>query len=450
MPKAVEINIDGLVGPTHNYSGLSIGNIASTQHKAAPSNPRAAALQGLQKMKALMDLGVPQMVCPPHERPHMSFLQGLGFTGTDAKIVASALTTWPALFANSVSASNMWMANAATVSPSSDTKDKKVHFTPANLTSKLHRSLEGPFTSVLLKKLFRSEKYFVHHPPLHGHPTLGDEGAANHTRFCREVGKPGVHLFVYGKKSFLQGEEPRRYPARQTLEASQCVALNHGIKEGQVVFAQQSPLAIDSGVFHNDVVSVGHENWLLYHDKSFVDTSRVLDDLRRKYFDLTGHELSVLSVPESRVPLAEAIRTYLFNTQIVTLPNGSKVLIAPKECEESPTVKRFLGEISGKETSPIQQVVYFDLRQSMQNGGGPACLRLRVTLTENERKAAHSGAFLTDTLYPKLCRWVEKHYRDRLVLDDFADPKFLKEVRTALDELTKLLRLGSIYPFQTS
>ena len=34
--------------------------------------------------------------------------------------------------------------------------------------------------------------------------------------------------------------------------------------------------------------------------------------------------------------------------------------------------------------------------------------------------------------------------------DDLADPKLLEESRAALDELTKLLQIGSVYEFQRS
>ena len=83
---AIEANFDGLVGPTHNYGGLSFGNVASLNNQAQASNPKAAAKQGLVKMKALADMGFVQGVLAPHERPHMPTLKSLGFTGTDAQI----------------------------------------------------------------------------------------------------------------------------------------------------------------------------------------------------------------------------------------------------------------------------------------------------------------------------------------------------------------------------
>ena len=53
MHTAREFNFDGLVGPSHNYAGLSFGNVASFSNVKSASNPKQAALQGLAKMRAL-------------------------------------------------------------------------------------------------------------------------------------------------------------------------------------------------------------------------------------------------------------------------------------------------------------------------------------------------------------------------------------------------------------
>ncbi|TWY25023.1 N-succinylarginine dihydrolase, partial [Serratia marcescens] len=127
-----EVNFDGLVGPTHHYAGLSFGNEASTQHQNSVSNPKLAAKQGLLKMKALADLGFQQGVLPPQERPHLPMLRRLGFSGSDEAVLAQAMRQSPRLLSALSSASCMWTANAATVSPSADSADGKVHFTAAN------------------------------------------------------------------------------------------------------------------------------------------------------------------------------------------------------------------------------------------------------------------------------------------------------------------------------
>ncbi|MEA1080828.1 N-succinylarginine dihydrolase [Marinobacter qingdaonensis] len=441
---AVEANFDGLVGPTHNYAGLSWGNVASKTNVSAESNPREAALQGLAKMKRLADRGYVQGILPPHERPHIPTLRALGFTGTDRQILERAAKENPSILAAVSSASTMWTANAATVSPSADTGDHRVHFTPANLSAKFHRSIEHRVTGRALKAIFADDSYFAHHPALPSVSHFGDEGAANHTRLCGRYGEPGVELFVYGQVAFNeQAPAPRKFPARQTLEASQAIARLHGLKDQGVVFAQQNPDAIDAGVFHNDVIAVGNGNTLFYHDMAFLDEAQVLADLRAR---LTGAELDTVRVSSAEVPIEDAVASYLFNSQLLNTADGM-MLAVPGECREIASVSRYLDELV-KSGGPITSVEVFDVKQSMRNGGGPACLRLRVVLNDDELSAMHRGVLLTDDLYERLTTWVKGHYRDRLSQEDLADPMLLDEVRKALDELTGILGLGSIYDFQ--
>ena len=442
---AIEANFDGLVGPTHNYAGLSWGNVASKSNLNAVSNPRQAALQGLQKMKRLADQGFVQGVLPPHERPHIPTLKALGFRGSDADILAAVAESNPVVLAAVASASCMWTANAATVSPSADTADHRVHFTPANLSAKFHRSIEHVVTGRALKSIFADEAYFAHHPALPAVSQFGDEGAANHTRLCSDYGQPGVELFVYGQAAFDENAPaPARYPARQTLEASQAIARLHGLSDAHTVFAQQNPAAIDAGVFHNDVIAVGNGNVLFYHEQAFLDEDRVMADLRSR---LTGTELRAVRVTETEVPLTDAVASYLFNSQLLTRPDGGMLLAVPGECREIRAVSRYLDQLVAGD-GPIDQVAVFDVKQSMRNGGGPACLRLRVALTDAELAAMDSGVLMTDALYERLTTWVNAHYRDSVSQADLADPMLLDEGRKALDELTGILGLGSIYDFQ--
>jgi len=441
---AVEANFDGLVGPTHNYAGLSLGNVASKSNVNAVSNPREAALQGLAKMKRLADRGYVQGILPPHERPHIPSLKALGFSGTDAQILERAAKSSPSILAAVSSASSMWTANAATVSPSADTSDHRVHFTPANLSAKFHRSIEHGVTGRTLKSIFADEGYFAHHRALPSVSHFGDEGAANHTRLCGRYGEPGVELFVYGQAAFNeQAPAPEKYPARQTLEASQAIARLHGLKDGARVFAQQNPAAIDAGVFHNDVIAVGNGNTLLYHDMAFLNEEQVLSDIRAR---LKGAELEAVRVSSAEVPLEDAVASYLFNSQLLNTPDGM-LLAVPGECREVASVSQYLDKLLAA-GGPITAVEVFDVKQSMRNGGGPACLRLRVVLNDDELHAMHRGVILTDALYERLTTWVEAHYRDQLAREDLADPMLLDEVRKALDELTGILGLGSIYDFQ--
>ncbi|PAV26526.1 succinylarginine dihydrolase [Tamilnaduibacter salinus] len=442
---AQEANFDGIVGPTHNYAGLSSGNVASQSNRNAVSNPREAALQGLAKMKRLADRGFLQGVLPPHERPHLPTLRHLGFSGSDADVLRQVSQQQPSLLAAVSSASAMWTANAATVSPSADTRDHRVHFTPANLNDKFHRSIEHDVTGRALKAIFTDEAYFAHHHSLPPVSAFGDEGAANHTRLCSQYGEPGVELFVYGRSGFdASAPKPSRYNARQTLEASQAIARMHGLHDGRTVFAQQNPAAIDAGVFHNDVIAVGNGNALFYHEQAFLDEPRLLDDLNAA---MPNGDLRTVRVPASDVPMGDAVSSYLFNSQLLTGPDGGMTLLVPGECQETASVKAYLDRLMASD-GPITSVEVADLRQSMRNGGGPACLRLRVVLTGDEIAAMHDGILLTDSLYKRLVTWVEGHYRDEITPDDLADPMLLEESRHALDELTGILGLGSIYEFQ--
>lgn len=441
-----EANFDGLVGPTHNYAGLSVGNVASLSNAKNSSSPRQAAKQGLSKMKALHDLGMVQGVLAPQERPDVYTLRRLGFTGTDAQVIAKAAKQAPAVLRAVCSASSMWTANAATISPSADTHDGKVHFTPANLTNKFHRSLEPVTTGRILQAMFRDPAHFAHHTHLPDNDHFGDEGAANHTRLCSAYGKRGVELFVFGRYAFDSSQPaPKRFPARHTLEACEAVARLHGLSGEHVVYMQQNPDVIDQGVFHNDVIAVGNQNVLFYHQQAFVDTQNKLNELRRKFGNET--DLHLIEVKDSDVSVSEAIKTYLFNTQVITLPSGEMAIIAPTECQESHAVSSYLAALVQQHT-PIRHVHYYDVKQSMRNGGGPACLRLRVALSEQEKQAVNPNVLMNDALFSTLNQWVDKHYRDQISEADLADPQLLDESRSALDELTQILGLGSVYQFQ--
>lgn len=441
---AVEANADGLVGPTHSYVGLSPGNLASERNKGAASNPRAAALQGLAKMKRLADLGLPQFVLPPQERPHAPVLKALGFPGaTDAQVIESAWKIAPAVAAAASSASAMWAANAATVTPSADALDGRVHLTPANLVSNLHRSLEPEQTTRALRRLFPDTRRFAVHDPLPAVSHFGDEGAANHVRLCADHGEAGVNLFVWGREAWEHWTG--RFPARQTLEASEAVARRHGAH--RPVFVRQARSAIEAGVFHNDVVCVGARTCLLFHERAFEDKRLALDGIRRAADGAFQPEF--VEIAEADLPLEEAVRSYLFNSQLVSLPGESRLtLIAPTETQENPKAHAAAQALLTS-NGPIGRVEYIDVRQSMRNGGGPACLRLRVVLNETELHRTNSFQRLDDGLYPRLEQWIGRWYREELLPADLADPQLLEESRHALDQLTAILNLGSdFYPFQ--
>ncbi|MRW93428.1 N-succinylarginine dihydrolase [Duganella sp. FT80W] len=441
---AREFNFDGLVGPSHNYAGLSFGNVASFSNVKSASNPRLAALQGLAKMRALAARGFGQALLPPQDRPNFRLLRSVGFTGSDAEVLARAAKEAPVILACAYSASPMWTANAATVSPSADSADGRLHFTAANLNNKLHRAFEHTQSARALRAIFKDEKHFAVHDALPGTPAFGDEGAANHTRLCKDHGSAGVEVFVYGRTEFdAAASAPKKYPARQTLEASQAVARLHGLSAERTVYVQQNPDVIDQGVFHNDVIAVGNANALFYHEQAFADEAGALDQLRRALAGVDT-DLKAIRVDTDRVPVADAVASYLFNSQLLSKDNGKMALVIPQECQEVASVANYLeGLVAGG--SVIDELIHFDLRQSMRNGGGPACLRLRVALTDAEAAAMHQGVVMTEALYHTLVVWVEKHYRDRLGPADLADPQLAIEVHTALEELSRILGLPGLY-----
>ncbi len=440
---AVEANADGLIGPTHSYAGLSPGNLASSLNAGEASNPRAAVLQGLDKMKRLADLGLPQFVLPPHERPHIPFLRSLGFTGSDAAVLEQAWKDAPSFAAAACSASPMWAANAATVTPSADAADGRVHLTPANLVTNLHRSLEARQTKRALDALFPDPARFAIHDALPAVGHLADEGAANHVRLCADHGQPGVNLLVWGREAWEHWDGP--WPARQTREASEAVARRHGASG--VVLARQSRAAIAGGTFHNDVVCVGALQTLFFHELAFEHTARTLDAIRTA---ADGRfEPVFVEVSAADLPLSDAIASYLFNSMLVQIPGEDRLtLICPTETRDNAR-SHAVAEALAASNGPIGRVEYVDVRQSMKNGGGPACLRLRVALTEEELAATNPAMRMTEELHARLSIWAAAWYRDRLAPADLGDPALLDESRGALDELTAILGLGGgFYPFQ--
>jgi succinylarginine dihydrolase len=437
-----EYNFDGLVGPTHNYAGLSVGNLASLAHEGQVSSPRRAALQGLEKMRFVASLGVGQAVLPPQPRPSLRTLRALGFTGKDEAVVRHAATEAEALLRLVSSAAAMWTANAATVAPSEDSADKKMHLTPANLAAMFHRSLEADTTFAVLGRIFEDARHFSVHAPLPGGAHLADEGAANHTRLA-VPGRPAVHLFAWGRSSFRPSTVPVRFPARQTQEASEALARLHALAPGACLFPQQAPAGIDAGAFHTDVLAVGNDSFLMLHALAFLETEALLHTLKTKL----GSSFQYVLADENELPATDAVQAYPFNSQVLTLPGGGMCIVAPKESEERPKARAFLERVLA-EDNPVQAVHYLDVRESMNNGGGPACLRLRVRLTDEERAAVRARVFYDEALHADLEAWVRRHYRERLAPDDLRDPALAKESMAALDALTGLLRLGSVYDFQ--
>ncbi|MGN3973599.1 N-succinylarginine dihydrolase [Tsuneonella sp. SYSU-LHT278] len=409
----IEINFDGIVGPSHNYAGLSLGNLAATAHAGDVSYPRAAALQGLAKMRHNMALGLAQGFFVPLPRPNADFLRRLG----------ADESTDPALTAAAWSASSMWTANAATVSPSPDTRDGRCHLTPANLVTMPHRAQEAKDTARQLRLAFADESRFVVHQPVP--PSFGDEGAANHMRFCESHDGPGVEVFVYGRGG-------GSFPARQHEQASRAVARLHRLDPGKAVFVEQNPAAIAAGAFHNDVVAVANGRVLFTHAEAFADQSAAYEAIRNAF-----PALEVVEVPSSAVTLAEAIRSYLFNAQLVTLPAGDTALIVPGECTEVDAVSRYLATLVAG-NGPIRRVLPVDVRQSMANGGGPACLRLRVVA---DPTTIDQRFLLDEAKADRIEEVLTRHWPETINPADLGQPDLVADVVMARTRLLETLDL---------
>ena len=181
----------------------------------------------------------------------------------------------------------------------------------------------------------------------------------------------------------------------------------------------------------------------MLHEFAFVDGDGLVASLKAAL----GDEIVVVRASQADLPVARAVAAYPFNSQVLTLPDGSMAIVAPLDAKEDPASRGFLDRVSAA-GGPIRAVHYIDVRQSMRNGGGPACLRLRVALTAAETGALAGRVVFDEALEAALGVWVERHYRDRLSPGDLADPTLAREGMRALDELTQLLALGSVYDFQ--
>lgn len=411
-----EINFDGIIGPSHNYAGLSLGNLASTMHRGEVSCPRAAALQGVDKMRANLALGLVQGVFVPPPRPARAWLADLG---TDIERAE------PEIAANAMSASAMWAANAATVSPAPDTADGRCHLTVANLRTMPHRSHEWVATLAQLELAFADAAFAVHGPVP---AAFGDEGAANHMRLTTRHGEPGIELFVYGRTG-------GPFPARQHIEASKAIARRHRLDPSRTLFVEQSEEAIAAGAFHNDVVAVANERVLFAHAKAFANRDATLAAITALM-----PEVEIVEVPDAEVPLADAIRSYLFNAQLVTTPDRAATLIVPEEARETPSVWSWI-ERHLASNGAIRRVEVVDVRQSMANGGGPACLRLRVACDPG----LIDPRFLVDEAkLDRIAATIARQWPEEIATDDVQRPSLIETVERARSALLDTLDLGAL------
>ncbi len=432
-----EINIDGLVGPTHHFGGLGVGNLASREHANGVSRPRAAALEGLRKAALLDSLGIPQFIWLPPVRPRLELLQAVGFKGDRHSQIEAAFHTAPHLLSAAFSGAFMWAANSATVSASCDTFDGYLHFTPANLISSWHRSVEAGERRGDLQVLFVDcPKVSIHHA-LPSLVPLRDEGAANHMRVSDPTGRYGFDLFVSGDGLCSAARPPDFFP-RQSRAACEAIARRHQLAPERTVFLQQHPAAISAGVFHNDVIATSHRNFLIYHQYAFVEDEAIFDALEVRFRHTAGCLLLRVRVTEQELPLHDAVRSYFFNSQIVT-PGSSyrdrnpprMVLVCPAQCQEIESARRLIQRLIADPDNPLDAVHFVGLEQSMANGGGPACLRLRVPVTDEQVACLPERFRFSSRLHDQLTHSIETHYRETLELKDFLDCEFVDELRAS-------------------
>jgi succinylarginine dihydrolase len=433
----VEVNFDGLVGPTHHYGGLGVGNIASLANRTRLSHPRAAALEGLEKAWLVAQLGVPQVLLPPLVRPNRALLRGLGFEGVLAEQLKRAAESDPTVLSAAMSASAMWTANAATVSPSSDCEDGKLHITPANLISSLHRGQEAGDRTAMFRYLWRRDQSVVVHDPLPAILPMRDEGAANHLRITNRTGERGCEIFVSGDDDRAIASTTK-FIVRQTRQSMRVIARCHHLRLSKTFFLQQSPIAIDAGVFHNDVISTAHEHVWFYHEDAFVDSQDTLDAISKVYRTEVGSDLVLVRVDRDQLPLEEAVKSYLFNSQLVTLPKNqadgpSRIhLICPSICSRMPNVQNVIAQWQENRATGIEKVHYVSLDESMANGGGPACLRLRIVLSMSQKNTLPQELFLNQQQYDTVREWILKWYPETITLSDLANAKLAEHCEEAI------------------
>ena len=433
----VEINIDGLVGPSHHFGGLGVGNIASHEHQLQVSHPRQAALEGLQKAWLLKSLGAPQFVFLPPSRPRLSFLSELGFRGTIQEQLVAAREDAPQALSAVFSSAFMWLANAATVTPASDSIDGRLHCTPANLTSSWHRASEAAERAPQLESLLARIDNKQMHRPLPSILPLRDEGAANHMRLCDPSGRMGFNVFVYGVDDCQAGQQPARFLPRHTRAASQAIARLHQLPSDRTFFLRQHPQAVGAGVFHNDVIATSCDHILVHHEFAFLHGESELKRLEFQFEQACRQPLMRIVISNSQLPLADAVRSYLFNSQIVRpaattnarADSPRYILVCPHHCEEIPAASQLIASWLADPHIPIDEVRFVRLAESMANGGGPACLRLRMMLEYDDVLRLSAKYQLTAELFDRLSSVIEQWYPKSLSIEDLCSGEFVSQLQ---------------------
>ncbi len=440
-----EINVDGIVGPTHHFGGLGVGNVASIEHQHAISHPRQAALEGLRKAELIASLGIPQFIFVPPVRPRLSLLSDLGFHGTLQEQLNAARAESPRALSAAFSGAFMWMANAATVTPTADSWDGRLHCTPANLISSWHRGSEAAERAPQLHSLLHGLGIGVAlHPALPYITPLRDEGAANHMRLCDRTGHVGFNVFVYGADDAAPSGSTQTYQffPRQSRAASMAIARRHHLASERTFFLHQHPRAIDAGVFHNDVIATSCDRILLHHEFAFLDAASELDRLENQFHQCTGESLLRIVASEDELPLVDAVRSYFFNSQLVRCGDSRAPLhsvpthyelVCPHHCAEVPSAQRLIERLIADPSIPIQRAHFLPLNESMSGGGGPACLRLRMMIHADQVELLNSKWRLTHALSEQLSRVIEQWYPEQLSMVEMSSADFV-DYLTRVDE----------------
>jgi succinylarginine dihydrolase len=263
---------------------------------------------------------------------------------------------------------------------------------------------------------------------------LRDEGAANHMRLCGSGNNRNraVHVFVHEPASESDSLSPLRYVSRQSVVASHHVSRKLTLAEEKCVFIEQSQRAINAGVFHNDVIATSHGNLLLCHELAFTNTPQSIERMSEKYRQVVGEELICEIVTESMLPIEESVRSYLFNSQILSKSDGSFHLLCPSECGESERVRTVIEGWLASESNPISSVETIGVQESMSNGGGPACLRLRLDVDEEQVSQLEPRWRFTPERHSEIARWIDNYYPARLCIDDLARWDFAEHAMAAV------------------
>lgn len=464
----LEANIDAIVGPSHHFGGLGVGNVASQSHASTPSSPKKAALEGLHKAEIVAGLGVPQFLFLPPMRPRLDLLSRLGFVGSEQEQLEQAAERMPRAVSACFSSAFMWAANSSTVSPSIDSSDGQLHFTPANLISSWHRAFEAEERQRDLQEIFGNVDRANVHQALPNIAPLRDEGAANHMRLCDASGEKALHVFVHGEAE-ASDVRPGRFLARHTMECSQGLAQLGRLQTEQTFFLHQHPQAISAGVFHNDVIATSHQNVLIHHELAFWEAESELERLEQCFVSYAGQPLCRIEVSQAVLPMEEAVASYFFNSQLLSPSQfagsggrqdlrqvagavgaaeslddfgydaSAMVLVCPGQCQEIDSARQLIERLIADPGNPISAVHYVSLAESMANGGGPACLRLRVSLREEELAQVDSRFRVTPDSLAKLRSAIERDYPDRLVASDFLNADCRQHIRRATDRLRSAL-----------